>query len=271
MDRALRAAFRAGTLLSLVASCGEARGTLVSGADGGTSPWRPAPDPTWQVQLTGPLDTSFAASVYEVDLFDTRRAQIDGLHVAGRRVICYVSVGTLENWRADAASFPSATVGTPVAGFAGENWLDTRDATVRALMAARLDLAVAQACDGVDLSNLSADGADTGFASTHANVLDYARYLSDEAHRRGLGAGIGGGADIAAEVVPEFEWALIDGCLAAGDCAAFATFVASKKPVFAVEFGTAADVPTLCPPARQDGLDPLIKDATYDAFSVPCP
>jgi hypothetical protein len=271
MDRALRAAFLAGTLLSLLTSCGEARSTLVSGADAGTSPWRPTADPTWQVQLTGALDTSFDASIYDVDLFDTRRAQIDDLHAGGRRVMCYVSVGTLENWRADAASFPAATVGAPVVGFPGESWLDTRDATVRALMAARLDRAVAQACDGVDLSDLSADGADTGFALTHADVLDYARYLSDEAHRRGLGAGVGGGADIAADVVPEFEWAVIDGCLAAGTCAAFATFVASGKPVFAVEFGTAADVPTICPPARQVGLDPLIKHATFDAFSVACP
>src|SRR3954452_25274265 len=91
--------------LAVVASCGETSGTLVTTGTPGI--WQPALATTWQVQLTGALDTSFDVGLYDVDLFDTSSDQIQGLHAAGRRVICYVSVGTFEPWRNDAASFPT--------------------------------------------------------------------------------------------------------------------------------------------------------------------
>jgi hypothetical protein len=256
----------AGALVA--ASCGESRGTLVT--TGATGVWRPAPGSSWQVQLSGMLDTSLDVAIYDVDL-DTPQATLDALHAAGRKVICYVSVGTDEPWRDDASSFPAAAVGQPLAGYPNERWLDTRDATVRSIMAARFDTAAAKHCDGVDLSSVSPAGADTGFPLTTADAADYARFLAGQAHARGLGAGLGGGSDIAAEVQPDLDWAFAETCLAEGTCGAFSSFVASRKTVFAVVFGTAADVSTACPSARQAGLDTLIKNRSLDAFRVPCP
>jgi hypothetical protein len=264
----LRAAWATLALLGLVA-CGESRGDLVT-ADAAGAPWRPAPGSTWQVQLSGALDTSLDVAIYDVDL-DTPAATLASLHAAGRRVICYVSAGTYEPWRDDASSFPAAARGQPVAGYPNESWLDTRDATVRRLMAARLDVAAQKGCDGVDLSNVSSGGADTGFPIGAAEALDYATFLSGEAHQRGLGAGLGGASDVAAAVQPMFDWAFADTCLSAGTCGAFAGFVTAKKAVFAVEFGTEADVPTVCPAARAAGLDALIKNRSLDAFRVACP
>ena len=207
--RGARAAFAWLALLA-AASCGEARGTLVT--TGATPVFRPAPGASWQVQLTGALDTSLDVAIYDVDLFDTTAAQLDALRSAGRRVICYVSVGTYEPWRADASSFPAAAQGDALAGFPDERWLDTRDATVRTLMAARLDLAAQKKCDGVDLSNLSPEGATTGFGATTAEAEAYGRFLASAAHARGLGAGLGGGDDVAGALAGDFEWALTEGC-----------------------------------------------------------
>ena len=254
-------------LALLAASCGEARGTLVT--TGASSPWRPALGTTWQVQLTGPLDASLDVSVYDVDLFDTSAAQVAALRAAGRRVICYVSVGTYEPWRPDATSFPAAALGEPLASFPNERWLDTRDATVRALMTARLELAAQKGCDGVDLSNLSSGAAQTGFPD--ADAAAYGRFLARGAHDRGLAAGLGGGSDVADALAGDFEWALTEGCLGAGTCAAHAAFAAAGKVVFGVEFGAASDAATVCPAARQAGLDALIKNPSYDAFRVACP
>jgi hypothetical protein len=216
------------------------------------------------------LDTSLDVAIYDVDL-DTSTATLDGLRAAGRKIICYISVGTDEPWRDDAASFPPAAVGQPLAGYPNERWLDTRDATVRSIMAARLDVAAAKGCNGVDLSSVSPQGADTGFPLTRADAADYARYLAGAAHARGLGAGLGGGSDIAAEVEPSLDWAFAETCLTDGTCAPFAAFTAARKTVFAVVYGTAADVPTACPPAREAGLNTLIKNRSLDAFRVPCP
>jgi hypothetical protein len=252
----------------LAASCGESRGTLVT--TGAPAGWRPAPGLSWQVQLSGALDTSLDVAVYDIDL-DTSAATIADLRAAGRRIICYVSVGTYEPWRDDAPSIPAAALGQPLAGYPDERWLDTRDVTVRSIMTARLDVAVTKGCDGVDLSSVSPAGADTGFSLTRADALAYARFLAGEAHARGLAAGLGGGNDIATDAQPDFDWAFGETCLASGTCGAYSAFVTARKAVFGVVYGTAADVPTVCPPARQAGLDAIIKNRSLDAFRVPCP
>src|SRR4029079_13653563 len=64
--------------------------------------WQPHPGTSWQIQLQGTLDTSVAASVYDIDLFDTSASTIAVLRAAGRRVICYFSAGSYEDWRPDA-------------------------------------------------------------------------------------------------------------------------------------------------------------------------
>jgi hypothetical protein len=255
------------------AACGETRGTLVTTADGGVpgTPWRPALGASWQVQLVGTVDTTVDASIYDVDLFETSAATIDALHAAGRRVICYVSVGTDENWRADSSSFPASAVGDQLSGFPNERWLDTRDATVRSLMMARLDVARTKRCDGVDLSNVAGGGAASGFPLTAADAVDYARVLAKAAHARGLGAGLGGAGSLASDVVGDYEWALAESCVAAGGCDAFAPFGRAGKVVFGVEFGTESDAATICPAARTAGLNALIKNRSFDAFRVPCP
>jgi Glycoside-hydrolase family GH114 len=254
-------------LASCAAACGESRGTLVTSA---VPRWQPVSGLSWQVQLSGGLDASVDASLYDVDLFDTSAEQIATLHAAGRRVACYVSVGTLEPWRADAASFPAVAVGQPLADYPTEHWLDTRSATVRALMAARLDVAVTKTCDGLELSNVSPGGVDSGFALAPADVVAYGDFLAAAAHTRGLGVGLGAASDVAASLEPSFDYAFAYGCLADATCGAYAGFVAAQKVVFGVEFGGTGDAGAICPRAAQAGLDALIKDQTLDAFRVPC-
>ena len=253
-------------LLCAVAACGQTRGTLVTTGDG----WRPALAASWQIQLSGQLDTVVDASIYIVDPFDATEDQITALHSAGRRVLCYVSVGTLEPWRSDAADFPTEAVGTANANYPDERWLDIRHPIVRTLMAARMDAARHRGCDGVELSSVSSSGENTGFPLTAADVLDYARFLTATSRRLGLSPGIGGGGDRAATLEPEFDWAFTQGCLAAARCGAMAPFITAQKVVFAVEFGTEADLPSICPLAQAAGVNALIKSRSLDAFRAPC-
>ena len=253
-------------LLCAVAACGETRGTLVTTGDG----WRPALAASWQIQLTGQLDTVVDANIYIVDLFDTTEGQIAALRSAGRRVLCYVSVGTLEPWRSDAADFPAEAVGTANASYPDERWLDIRHPMVRTRMAARMDTGRQKGCDGVELSSVSSAGENTGFPLTAADVLDYARFLASESRRLGLSPGIAGSGDRAATLEPEFDWAFTQGCLAAARCGAMAPFINAQKVVFAVEFGTEADLPSICPLAQAAGVNALIKSRSLDAFRAPC-
>lgn len=58
-----------------------------------------------------------------VDLFEAPQTTLDALHAAGREVICNFGAGRWEDWRPDAAAFPSPVKGSSN-GWAGEKWLD---------------------------------------------------------------------------------------------------------------------------------------------------
>jgi hypothetical protein len=173
-----------------------------TGRDSGTGIWHPPPGTTWQWQLTGTIDTSVDAEMYDIDLFDTPQGTIDALHAAGRIVICYLSAGTYEPGRPDSSSIPQAARGNGVQGWPGEEWLDTRDATVRQIMTARMDLAAQKKCDGVEPDNVDGYQNNPGFPLTSSTQLDYNEFLATEAHSRGLSVGLKNSLDAYRLVCP---------------------------------------------------------------------
>lgn len=46
--------------------------------------------------------------IYDVDLFDATTAQIAEYKKQGKKVVCYFSAGSFEDWRSDAAQFSKA-------------------------------------------------------------------------------------------------------------------------------------------------------------------
>lgn len=242
----------------------------VSTPDAGTI-WRPAPGTSWQWQLTGAIDTSVNVKMYDVDLFDVPDAVIAGLRAQGRIVICYFSAGSREDWRADAAMFPPATIGRPLDGWPGERWIDTRSEAVRAVMAARLDRAAARRCDGVEPDNVDGYTNNPGFPLDAASQLDFNRFLARQAHARGLSIGLKNDVDQVAELEPDFDWALNESCLQYDECDRLAPFIAAGKAVFHVEYGGEALAQTVCPRVRPLAFSTLIKKQNLDAWRVACP
>jgi len=87
--------------------------------------WQPKPTTKpWQWQLQGAIDTSINAAVYDVDGFETPAHTIRELHRQGRKVVCYLDVGSWESYRPDAGQFPNAVIGNRYQGFPDERWLD---------------------------------------------------------------------------------------------------------------------------------------------------
>lgn len=72
-----------------------------------TNWWQPTAGLTWQWQIVNmDIDTSIEADVYDIDLY-VDQAIVDELHAKGRKVICYMSVGSREDWRPDKDNFPA--------------------------------------------------------------------------------------------------------------------------------------------------------------------
>jgi hypothetical protein len=230
---------------------------------------------TWQWQLTGALDTSWDVDAYDIDLFDAPDAAIDALHADGRKVICYFSAGSWEDWRPDADAFDPAAVGLPLEGWPGERWLDVRSDAVRGVMAARLDLAAARGCDAVEPDNVDGYRNPSGFPLSREDQVDYNRFLADEAHARGLSVGLKNAVGLVAELEPHFDWALNEECFFYDECVGLRPFLDAGKAVFHTEYVDERwqgpmKRDAVCGDPRVGGFSTLIKTWDLDAWGLVC-
>lgn len=234
------------------------------------SPWRPAPGTTWQWQLSGAIDTSLDVAMYDIDLFEPPDAVIQSLHADGRKVVCYFSAGSWENWRPDAAEFPAEVKGNNLAGWAGEKWLDVRRLDLLGpIMEARLDLAVSRRCDGVEPDNVDGFTNRTGFPLTAADQRRYDTWLAERAHERGLSVGLKNDLEQVRALVPLFDWALDEQCFEYDECEALLPFVGEGKAVFGVEYQGSPD--SFCPRAVAYGFSWLKKRPALGPWVIACP
>ncbi len=231
--------------------------------------WQPSPGTTWQWQLSGPLDLSVEAEVFDIDLFETPKSVIDELHSQGRKVICYFSAGSWEGWREDADQFPEEVLGLPLEGWPDEKWLDIRQIDLLApIITARLDLAVQKGCDAIEPDNVDGYLNDTGFPLTYEDQLRFNKWLAQEAHQRGLSIGLKNDLEQIEDLVDYFDWALNEQCFAYQECTKLLPFIERGKAVFGVEYqGDPAD---FCPQANAYGFSWMKKHLELDAWRIPC-
>ena len=235
--------------------------------------WQPAVGATWQWQLDQPVDLSFDVAVYDVDLFDTDASVVASLHAQGRKVICYLSAGSWEEWRPDAGQFPAAVIGNDYGGWPGEKWLDIRQIDALApIIRARLDLCRDKGFDAVEPDNIDGYTNDTGFPLTYADQLAYNRWLAEEARARGLSIGLKNDSEQTADLLPYFDWALTEDCFDQGWCAEMSPFISAGKPVFAAEYtDTGITTADFCPQAAALQFSAILKNRDLDAWMEPCP
>ena len=194
------------------------------------------------------------------------------MHGKGRKVIGYISVGSREDWRPDAAGFPPELLGRDYAGWPGEKWLDIRRIDLlRPIMLARLDLCKEKGFDAVEPDNIEIHDNDTGFPITYADQFAYARWLAEEAHARGLAIGLKNAADMVAEALPCFDFAITEDCFVQGWCDQVLPFIKAGKAVFAAEYtDTGVDFKAACAWGRAHSISFIQKNRILTAFRATC-
>jgi hypothetical protein len=246
--------------------CGETRGTILTLPDAAV--WHPAVVTSWQIQLTGTVDTTPDVQMFDVDLFDVDANVIAILHQKGAKVICNVSAGSFEDWRSDAASFPGSVLGN-THGSPGERWLDIRALDVLGpIMKARLDMCHGKGFDGVGVDNVDGYANATGFPLTAADQLAYNRFLAAEAHARGLSIGLANDLGQVADLLGSFDWIFNEQCFEYDECNRMQPFVDAGKAVFHVEFNL--ETAAFCPQANALNFNSLKKNVSLDAPRSPC-
>ncbi len=237
--------------------------------------WQPAPGDTWQWQLQDEIDPTIDAAIYDIDLFDASPESIATLKAEGRRLICYVSVGTVEGWRPDAAEFPAAAIGDAYDEWPGERWLDIREIGLLApVLLTRLDHCRDKGFDGIEPDNVDAFANETGFAIDVADQERFLRWLAAEAHARGLSIGLKNDPELVPSLVEDFDWALTEDCYVDGWCEEMTPFIAAGKPVFMAEYtdqlSRSRFAIAVCPFAAGLGFSAILKGRDLDATRVAC-
>lgn len=200
--------------------------------------YRPAVSVTWQWQLQGDINTSYPVDIYDLNLFDSSETLIQTLQDSGKKVICYFSAGSYEQWRIDATQFSDIDLGNLMEDWIGERWLDIRSDNVRSIMLNRLDLAKQKNCDGVEPDNMDGYFNNSGFNFTVSEQLNYNRFIANESHSRGLSVGLKNNLNQVDLLVNYFDFAVNEMCFEFSECDLLTPFINQDKPVLNAEYKT---------------------------------
>ena len=194
--------------------------------------WKPKLKTSWDWYLDKNLTPPYQdVDMYNVDAEYTSAETVADLkRRPGRAVVCYISAGTWEAKRADAGRYPERILGRVNEEWLDEleRWVDIADvqkpeSALAAILRARLDLCAAKGFDGVEFDNVdlyqenargepkagpfkAADGAERFL--TARDQLYFNMWLANEAHMRGLSAGLKNNAAQIPQLVAYFDWAL---------------------------------------------------------------
>jgi hypothetical protein len=245
-----------------------------AGPQGGTGAtfWTPAAGLTWQWQLSEEVGEPLDVDVYDID-WEADAATVSKLHAAGIKVICYVSVGSWEDFRPDVDAFPAEVIGNDYDGWPGEKYVDIRAPALRSVMLARFDECQQKGFDAIEPDNMDVYelGEESGFPLTRADGIDYARFLANAAHERGLGIGQKNAAGISAEIEGEYQWALTESCYSDGDwCEDVSIYAERNKPVFMCEY-EAGSFDAACSQWKARKFSPILKSLDLDEPVTFCP
>jgi hypothetical protein len=237
----------------------------------GASPatrWRPRAGLAWQWQLTQPVDQSVNVPVYDIDGFDNSAAVVKALHAKKRKVICYVEVGSAENFRPDFRQFPAAVLGKDN-GWEGEHWTDIRRMDVlEPIIAKRFDMCKAKGFYAIEPDLMDNFANDTGFPLTAADQVKFNKRIADLVHARGLAAGLKNDAEQVPQLQRFFDFAVVESCAEWKECAEYSPFIKADKPVFHAEYQL--EPAEYCAETRKLRLSSIHKNLRLDAPRKAC-
>ena len=225
--------------------------------------WVPPKLLTWYWQLSGTVNNSYPAAAYDIDGFDNGASEVSALQSAGKRAICYVDVGTWENWRPDASSFPSSVLGNSN-GWPGERWLDIRQLSVlEPIMTARFQMCKQKGFDAIEPDNIDGWSNSTGFPITGAQQLAYNEWVAQEAHALGLAVFQKNDLEQAAALQPYFDGIVDEQCSQYSECNLLSAYLNAGKPALVAEYKSSL-YPGFCAADNSAGIMAALYSTALD-------
>ncbi|HET8929541.1 MAG TPA: endo alpha-1,4 polygalactosaminidase [Acidimicrobiales bacterium] len=242
---------------------------------------------TWHIQLSGAIDTNLPAQIFDLDGFNTPASTVKALNAKGKITICYVDLGSIENYRADYGDFAPEALSKQNPEWPDEQWLNIlrldvpgpTGKTARQLLQARLDMCKDKGFHGVDpdmIEVYAASGVTFAPASrkiTYADQITFNRWIADEAHARGMLVGLKGDIEQARDLAPYFDFSVNEECHYYDECHLLDGFTKADKPVLNIEYAgsDASFVSGVCPKADRAGFFTVKKKMSLNAWTLHCP
>eukprot|EP00121_Abeoforma_whisleri_P000114 Awhi_evm1s102 len=189
-------------------------------------------------------DTTNGMKVVDVDLFDEKESRIQQLKDDGHIVICYISTGTVEDWRDDYKSNKSGwdkIKGQKMDEWAGETWLDiTKLDLIKPLMSSRFQIAKDKGCDGIEGDNVDCYQNNCVQGKSESDLksyqIAYNIWQTEEAHRLGMSIGLKNSVGIIEDLAPYYDFGVNEECVQWQECDYYKHFIDLDKAVFGTEY-----------------------------------
>jgi len=219
--------------------------SVLKRADPSAALWQPAVGAQWQIVINNnvsvdPFKGSIPSSpdIWDIDLFNTPKDVFDTLHEQGKKIICYFSAGTGEDWRPDYSQFAPADLGDKLGCWPGERYLNLKSEGVWNIMAARIKLANDKGCDGIDPDNMDGYSNANGFGLTTTDSTNFLKRMAAEAKKYGMSTGLKNALEILPAVLGDIQYAVNEECQGGADCTSYRPLLSAGKPVFHIEYVT---------------------------------
>lgn len=219
---------------------------------------------------------SFNTSIVDLDAFETSSETVFKLHTQGKKVIAYLSVGTIENTRSDSHLLPKEIIGNIYPQWPEEKWLDIRKLDkMKPWLSSRLSMIKQKGFDAIEPDNLDAYENNTGFDINLIDTKTFCDYLISLSHSMGLGIGQKNMPELAIEYSSKFDWALIEDAFYQGWSKELKPYIDKNKPVFSVDYTD--NVPqeifetTICPKSKIMKYSTILKNRNLDKWTFFCP
>jgi hypothetical protein len=208
-------------------------------------------------------------TIIDSDGVDTPASTVAAIHAAGKRWICYVDVGTWEPGRPDSSQFPASVKGSSVDGFASEKWLDIRQtAILLPLMSARIANCASKGADAVEPDNIDGYTNKPGFPLTSVDQVAYNHQIADLVHSFGLAVALKNDGDNVSQLLPFFDFAIVEQCVQFDECPLYSPFVAAGKSVLVAEYkGSLSNICGVLAPLKMNGI---LTDIDLDGKITSC-
>ena len=230
----------------------------------------------WRLDSIGINEVAqYSCKIIDIDAFTATKELVDAFHARGIKVIAYVSVGTIENYRPDSALLPADIIGNIYPAWPDERFINIREIEkMRPFITSRFDMIKQKGFDGIEPDNMDGYGEMNGFDLTLEDTKVFCEWIIQEAHSRGLSIGQKNTEELVPFLYRKFDWALTEDVFNSNTQNDYSSYIAIGKPVFSAEYSdvmSISDFDTfVCAKAKQLKYFAFLKHRDLNQWTYEC-